>query len=233
MKLPSYCKVFWLIKMKYIPNWHLWVMYENIASCLKLMRTHSCDHKADSLFDHCLCTSTNNCYWCTMYSGHPDNVLQLKKFKCKTYFYCHCSQFKHSNTNCNVPNMSQIQSGFVLMSWCQVCHCSQFRQWWACCPYNRLASVGRCNCTSPGRCGPSGQKPQASPGLGCCRRAGGASCSRSPAGAGSAQHWSAQWSVWPWHYWDHGAPLQNTGSLLDQEQDTDPPGTSVKLEHTK
>ena len=182
----------------------------------------------------------------------------------------------------NAPDMLYIQSGTLTRSW-QVCCCSQFRQWWACCPCSRLTSGGRCSCTSPGRCEPSGRWPHypASPGSGCCSRAGSDACSLPRAAAGSSPQWSvigrggrkmwfisnifqrldflsresvktplsrlkniethvviwllvpAQWSVWSWHCWDHGAPLQNTESQLDPEQKTGPPGTDVELKHTK
>lgn len=71
--------------------------------------------------------------------------------------------------------------------------CSQFRQWWACCPCSRRTSGGRCSCTGPGRCEPSGHWPQnqTCPGVSCCSRAAVDARSLPPAGAGSWPLWSA------------------------------------------
>lgn len=133
------------------------------------------------------------------------------------------------------------------------------RQWWACCPGSRLTSGGRCSCTGPGRCAPPAQRQhyQTCPGSGCCSRPASAARSPTPAGAGSSAHWSvgeagffsvlfsnvhrrcdrrvspAQWSVCSWRCWDHGAPLQNTESLWDLGQESDPPGTAAELERTE
>lgn len=43
----------------------------------------------------------------------------------------------------------------------------------------------------------------------------------------------ARWSVCSWRCWSRGAPLQNTGSLLDLGREPGPPGTAAELEHTK
>lgn len=43
----------------------------------------------------------------------------------------------------------------------------------------------------------------------------------------------AQWLVCSWRCWDLGAPLQNTTSLRDLEQEADPPGTAAELEDAK
>lgn len=43
----------------------------------------------------------------------------------------------------------------------------------------------------------------------------------------------ARWSACSWRCWGQGAPLQNTGSLLDLGQEPDPPGTAEELENTK
>ena len=43
----------------------------------------------------------------------------------------------------------------------------------------------------------------------------------------------ARWSVCSWRCWDHGAPLRNTGSLLDLGPEADPPGTAAQLDHAK
>lgn len=71
--------------------------------------------------------------------------------------------------------------------------CSQFRQWWARCPCSRRTSGGRCSCTGPGRCEPSGHWPrnQTCPGVSCCSRAAVDARSLPPAGAGSWPLWSA------------------------------------------
>lgn len=113
---------------------------------------------------------------------------------CSSLYFCLHHRFDEPKLCVIILNEHSV----CVRSYWQVRHCPQVRQWWARCLCSRPTSGGRCSCTSPGRCEPSGQWPryQASPGFGWCSKAGSAACSLCPAGSGSLPHWSA---VDRWH----------------------------------